>query len=132
MTRRRDPSPKCVLLGTVESRAQMYRERLLLTQQRLLRSELFVLKGMGNTSLTTKHSSSNHAPSSVRNYRYSAFVHICSIYNIMLFVFLLSLFLFYFQFNIYIYLFSLFPFVCIFVCIVNSYVQSSLSWAALE
>jgi hypothetical protein len=37
----------------------MYRERLVLTQQRLLRSELFALKGMGNSTLTSKHSSSN-------------------------------------------------------------------------
>jgi hypothetical protein len=52
-------SPQCQLLGTVESRASMYRERLVLTQQRLLRSELFALKGMGNSTLTSKHSSSN-------------------------------------------------------------------------
>eukprot|EP01041_Mallomonas_annulata_P009213 gene9213-19109_t len=40
--------PKCRLHGTVESRAQMYRERLLLIQQRLLRSGGFALRGMGN------------------------------------------------------------------------------------
>jgi hypothetical protein len=33
-------------LGDVNSRATMYRERLLLTQQRLLRSELFTLRGL--------------------------------------------------------------------------------------
>jgi hypothetical protein len=53
------PTPQYQLLGTVESRANMYRERLLLTQQRLLRSELFALKGMGNSTLTTKHKGTN-------------------------------------------------------------------------
>lgn len=40
--------------GGVESRSQMYRERLLLTQQRLLRSGLFVMRGMGSSAGTMK------------------------------------------------------------------------------
>lgn len=38
------------LLSTSEMRADMYRQRLLFTQQRLLRSERFALKGMGPSS----------------------------------------------------------------------------------
>jgi hypothetical protein len=62
----RVPAPQYQLLGTVESRANMYRERLLLTQQRLLRSELFALKGMGNSTLTTKHKGTNQMVHEVR------------------------------------------------------------------
>jgi hypothetical protein len=38
------------LLSSSEMRADMYRQRLLFTQQRLLRSERFALKGMGTSS----------------------------------------------------------------------------------
>lgn len=38
----------------------MYRERLLFTQQRLLRSELFVLKGMGSSVLSTRMGGGNN------------------------------------------------------------------------
>jgi len=50
MALHRTPTPKYQLLGTADSRAAMYRERLLFTQQRLLRSELFTLKGLGNAA----------------------------------------------------------------------------------
>jgi DNA polymerase epsilon subunit 2 len=43
-------SPPFKILGTVESRAQMYRERLLLTQQRLLRSDVFTLHGFSGNN----------------------------------------------------------------------------------
>lgn len=43
-------NPKYTFLGDVNSRATMYRERLLLTQQRLLRSELFTLRGLKSQS----------------------------------------------------------------------------------
>ena len=42
-----DPNPIYKLHGTAESRAQMFRERLLLTQQRLLRSGTFISRTMG-------------------------------------------------------------------------------------
>ena len=45
-----DAKPTYTLHGTVDTRAQMFRERLLLTQQRLLRSGLFVMRGMGSSS----------------------------------------------------------------------------------
>lgn len=45
-------TPKYSILGTADSRAQMFRERLLLTQQRLLRSELFVLRGMSSNTIS--------------------------------------------------------------------------------
>ena len=38
------------LFGSVESRANMFQERLLLTQQRLLRSGQFTLKGLNRKS----------------------------------------------------------------------------------
>ena len=50
-----DTKPSYSLHGSVDTRAQMFRERLLLTQQRLLRSGLFVMRGMGSTS-NTAHS----------------------------------------------------------------------------
>ena len=42
-----DPNPPFKLHGSVESRARMFRERLLHTQQRLLRSGMFVTRTMG-------------------------------------------------------------------------------------
>lgn len=42
-----DPNPPYKLHGSVESRARMFRERLLHTQQRLLRSGMFVTRTMG-------------------------------------------------------------------------------------
>lgn len=48
-------SPSYSLLGSTESRANMFRERLLFTQQRLLRSELFTLRGLkANKSLKNR------------------------------------------------------------------------------
>ena len=44
--------PKYSLHGNVSSRASMYRERLLLTQQRLIRSGNFTMKGMESYSGT--------------------------------------------------------------------------------
>ena len=38
------------LHGSVESRSRMYRDRLLLMQQRLLRSEEFCLRGMSSAA----------------------------------------------------------------------------------
>lgn len=77
-SRCRVPSPHYQLLGTVESRANMYRERLLLTQQRLLRSELFALKGMGNSTLTSRHNGSNNPVHEVqyvtRQHRYLSYL----------------------------------------------------------
>jgi DNA polymerases epsilon N terminal len=46
-TYRVDPTPTYRLHGAAESRSQMFRERLLLTQQRLLRSGVFVTRTMG-------------------------------------------------------------------------------------
>lgn len=48
-------SPPFKILGTVESRAQMYRDRLLLTQQRLLRSDVFTLHGFSGNSSTKRN-----------------------------------------------------------------------------
>ncbi len=42
----RVPSPPYTLIGNVDSRAKMYRERLILTQQRLLRSGNFYYRGL--------------------------------------------------------------------------------------
>jgi len=57
----RTPTPKYQLLGNAESRAAMYRERLLFTQQRLLRSELFTLKGLGNSAPLRGGAGNNNA-----------------------------------------------------------------------
>eukprot|EP01038_Epipyxis_sp_PR26KG_P013213 gene13213-17712_t len=55
-----EANPKYEILGNVESRASMYRERLMLTQLRLLRSGLFVMKGMGDIN-TLKQQRNNAA-----------------------------------------------------------------------
>lgn len=41
-------NPEVHILGNTASRTNMFRERLLLTQQRLLRSELFTLRGLSS------------------------------------------------------------------------------------
>lgn len=51
-------SPSIKFFGDVTSRAQMYRERIHLTLQRLLRSGLFVVKGLsinGTAMQTDQH-----------------------------------------------------------------------------
>ena len=52
-------NPDVHLLGNTASRSNMYRERLLLTQQRLLRSELFTLRGLSSKS-KNGHASHSH------------------------------------------------------------------------
>jgi DNA polymerase epsilon subunit 2 len=55
-----DPKPTYALHGTAESRARMYRERLLFTQQRLLRSGLFVMRGMGDKNQNNRSNPDAH------------------------------------------------------------------------
>ncbi len=53
--------PKVNLIGDTLSRANLFRERLLLAQQRLLRSELFTLRGLSSSkSKSTSHSTHGH------------------------------------------------------------------------
>lgn len=53
------------LLSSSEMRADMYRQRLLFTQQRLLRSERFALKGMGPSSSSKPSSGTVHDISTI-------------------------------------------------------------------
>ena len=57
----RNLKPGCQLFGDAHSRGEMFRERLLLTQQRLLRSGLFVARGI-SSSLSNARSDAYEVP----------------------------------------------------------------------
>jgi DNA polymerase epsilon subunit 2 len=59
-----DPKPAYNLHGTVETRAHMFRERLLMTQQRLLRSGMFAMRGMGGAASSSSSAASSSSSSS--------------------------------------------------------------------
>jgi hypothetical protein len=48
-------SSTCEMLGTIQDRANMYKERILLGRQRLLRSGKFTIKGMSAIVSGQKH-----------------------------------------------------------------------------
>ena len=58
-TFRVEPKPTYRLHGSVDSRSRMFRERLLFTQQRLLRSGIVVTRTMGQSHSDTSSASNN-------------------------------------------------------------------------
>lgn len=54
LSQRSDLKPSFTLHGDVQSRASMYRQRLMFAQQRLLNSGKFRVKGLGNDQSSSK------------------------------------------------------------------------------